>query len=112
MFKFISTLLTLITIGFLSGGSAEAAKASYYWQPQRVASGGWFNPNAMTAAHRTIKFGQKVKVENLENGKSVIVTVNDRGPFVKGRTIDLSLAAVRKIGMIKRGVVRVKLSLL
>ena len=81
--------------------------ASYYWQGQRVASGGRFNPNALTAAHRTLPFGTKVKVTNLRNHRSVVVTINDRGPFIKGRIIDLSLAAAKVIGMTKSGVVPV-----
>jgi len=79
--------------------SSQSGIASYYWQPQRVASGGYFNPNAMTAAHRTLPFGTKVRVTNKRNGKSVIVTINDRGPFIRGRVIDLSKAAAGVIGM-------------
>lgn len=81
--------------------------ASYYWQPQRVASGGRFNPNAFTAAHRTYPFGTRVRVTNVRNGRSVVVTINDRGPFVRGRIIDLSLAAARTIQMTNSGVVPV-----
>lgn len=97
--------------------TAEAAitegKASYYWQPQGIACGpGRFNPNAMTAAHKTLKCGTKVKVTNKRNGKSVVVTINDRGPFIKGRIIDLSKAAAAKIGMLKSGVVPVKITVL
>lgn len=80
-----------------SGGSHGIA--SYYWQPQRVASGGQFNPNALTAAHRTLPFGTRVKVTNKRNGRSVVVTINDRGPFIKGRIIDLSKRAAGVIGM-------------
>lgn len=70
------------------GASAGGAhgKASYYWQPQRVASGGWFNPNAMTAAHKTLPFGTRVRVTNKVNGRSVVVTINDRGPYIAGRS--------------------------
>jgi rare lipoprotein A (peptidoglycan hydrolase) len=78
--------------------------ASYYWQPQRVASGGMFNPNALTAAHRTYPFGTRVRVTNVRNGLSVVVTINDRGPFVRGRIIDLSLAAAKAIQMTRSGV--------
>lgn len=81
--------------------------ASYYWQPQKVASGGRFNPNAFTAAHRTLTFGTRVKVTNVRNGRSVVVTINDRGPFIKGRIIDLSLAAAKAIDMTRAGVVPV-----
>ena len=81
--------------------------ASYYWQEQRVASGGRFNPHGFTAAHRTLPFGTRVKVTNVRNGRSVIVTINDRGPFIRGRIIDLSLAAAKAIDMTRSGVVPV-----
>lgn len=57
------------------------------------------NPNALTAAHRSLPFGTKVKVMNKHSGKSILVTINDRGPFVKGRIIDLSRAAAKKLGI-------------
>lgn len=97
---------------YSSGGSTLSGKASYYWQPQRVASGGWFNPNAMTAAHKTLPFGTKVRVTNKNNGKSVIVTINDRGPYVAGRVIDLSKAAAHAISMQGSGVVPVSVAVL
>jgi rare lipoprotein A len=78
--------------------------ASYYWQGQMTASGARFNPNAMTAAHRSLPFGTKVRVTNKRNGKSVVVTINDRGPFIRGRIIDLSNAAAGVIGMRSAGV--------
>lgn len=87
---------------------AHAGKASYYWQPQKVACGGNFNSNALTAAHRTLPCGSKVRVTNKLNGRSVIVTINDRGPFIKGRVIDVSLRAAKILGMTKAGVVPVK----
>jgi len=94
----------------LSGG--EWGVASYYWQPQRVASGGWFNPNAMTAAHKSLPFGTRVRVTRLDNGNSVDVTINDRGPYIAGRIIDLSRAAAQSIGMTGQGLARVKVSIL
>lgn len=87
-------------------------KASYYWQPQAVASGGRFNPNAMTAAHKSLPFGTRVRVTNLRNGRSVIVRINDRGPYIKGRIIDLSRAAAGRIRMRGAGVVSVKVTVL
>ena len=96
---------------YTSGGT-RYGKASYYWQPQRVASGGWFNPNAMTAAHKTLPFGTRVRVTNKHNGRSVVVRINDRGPYVAGRIIDLSKAAAYKIGMQNAGVVPVTLTVL
>ncbi len=90
-----------------SGSHAMSGMASYYWQGQRVASGGMFNPNALTAAHKTLPFGTKVRVTHLGNGRSVTVTINDRGPFVRGRIIDLSRRAAGVIGMTGSGVARV-----
>ena len=86
--------------------------ASYYWQPQRVASGGWFNPNALTAAHKTLRFGTRVRVTNLRNGRSVIVRINDRGPYIKGRIIDLSRRAATIVGMRKSGIAPVRVDIL
>lgn len=92
-------------------GSAFAegrGKASFYWQPQKVACGGRFDPTKLTAAHRTLPCGTRVEVTNLRNNKSVIVTINDRGPFIRGRVIDLSRAAAQAISMTGAGVVEVK----
>ncbi len=89
--------------------------ASYYggkFHGRRTASGEIFNKNAMTAAHRSLKFGTKVKVTNLRNGRAVLVRVNDRGPHVRGRIIDLSQAAAKKIGLAHAGTARVKLEVL
>ncbi len=86
--------------------------ASYYgrrFHGRRTANGERFNMNAMTAAHKRLPFGTRVRVTNQRNGKSVVVRINDRGPFVRGRTIDLSRAAARKIGIIQSGHGRVKL---
>lgn len=99
--------------GFSGGGSHyQSGQASYYWQPQKVASGGNFNPNAMTAAHKTLPFGTKVRVTNQRNGQSVVVTINDRGPYVAGRVIDLSSAAAGAINMKGAGVAPVSLAVL
>lgn len=89
--------------------------ASYYgdeFHGKKTASGEIYNKWALSCAHKTLPFGTKVKVVNLKNGKSVIVRVNDRGPFVKGRIIDLSFAAAKEINMIKNGVVRVKVQVI
>ena len=86
--------------------------ASFYaakFNNKRTASGEKFNNNAMTAAHKSLPFGTKLKVTNLRNGLSVLVRVNDRGPYVKGRIIDLSKAAAKKIGIGRTGTARVKL---
>ncbi len=93
-------------------GSGQHGVASYYWQPQRVAAGGWFDPNAMTAAHKTLPFGTRVRVTHLGNGRSVDVKINDRGPYIAGRIIDLSKAAAGVIGMQGQGIARVKVTVL
>jgi rare lipoprotein A len=89
--------------------SSQSGMASYYGSESgsQTASGARFNPSAMTAAHRTLPFGTKVRVTNKNNGRSVIVTINDRGPFIRGRIIDLSTAAAGVIGMKGAGVARV-----
>lgn len=94
------------------GGTSYSGKASYYWEPQALASGGRFNPNAMTAAHKTLPFGTKVRVTNRNNGASVVVTINDRGPYVAGRIIDLSKAAAHAISMQNAGVAPVTVTVL
>lgn len=75
-----------------------------------TANGERFDQEAMTAAHRTLKFGTCVTVHNLDNGREVKVRINDRGPYVKGRIIDVSLGAARKLDMLEKGVARVRLS--
>jgi rare lipoprotein A len=79
---------------------------------RKTASGEPFNPTALTMAHRTLPFGTRVRVTNLENQRSVEVVVNDRGPFVSGRIADLSEAAARRIGMVADGVVEALLDIL
>lgn len=85
-------------------GHSFSGIASYYGNESgsKTASGQRFNQNALTAAHKTLPFGTRLKVTHA--GRSVIVTVNDRGPFVKGRVLDLSTAAARAIGLTGRGV--------
>lgn len=85
---------------------------STYKTVRRTASGEIFNKNLFTAAHKTLPFGTKVKVTNLKNNKTVIVTINDRGPFGKGRIIDLSVAAAKELDMIRSGVVPVTVEII
>ena len=93
-----------LMLAFSAGtASAQCGSASWYALHSKTASGERMNPAALTAAHRTLPFGTKVKVTNQRNGKSVVVRINDRGPFVKGRVIDLSKAAASKLGFIKSG---------
>jgi rare lipoprotein A len=95
-----------------SGGGGYSGMASYYWEGQMTASGARFNPGALTAAHRSLPFGTRVLVTNQRNGQSVVVTINDRGPFVGGRVIDLSRAAAQAINMTGAGVAPVSLQVL
>ncbi len=81
--------------------------ASYYQSGYRTASGERFNPNGFTAAHRTLPFGTRLQVTNPRNGRSVIVRINDRGPFVRGRSLDLARGAAFAIGMRGTGAVRI-----
>ena len=90
----------------------QTGMASYYggsWHGKKTANGEIFNENSLTAAHKTLPFGTRVKVTNLDNGKSVVVRINNRGPYSKGRVIDLSKAAFSKIASTSKGVTRVKL---
>ena len=90
----------------------EEGLASWYgkkFQGKKTASGEKFDMHKLTAAHRTLPFGTRVKVTRIDNGKSVVVKINDRGPFVKGRIIDLSKAAAKKLDMINAGVARVRI---
>jgi len=98
--------------GTSKGRHYQTGIASFYWQPQRVASGGWFNPNALTAAHKTLPFGTRVRVTHLGNGRSVVVRINDRGPYIKGRIIDLSKRAAGVIRMQGQGIARVRVDIL
>ena len=90
--------------------AASYGLASYY-SPSRTASGERFNPGDLTAAHRTLPFGSRVRVTNLSNGQSVTVRINDRGPFVRGRIVDVSHPAAEKLGLVGAGVAKVKLEL-
>jgi len=87
--------------------------ASYYgkkFHGRRTASGERYDMHAMTAAHKSLAFGAIIRVTHLKNGRSVKVRINDRGPFVKGRIIDLSYAAAKELKMLTAGVAQVKIS--
>jgi len=90
-------------------------KATWYggrFHGRKTASGERFDKNDFTCAHRTLAFGTVVRVTNLETDRQVLVRVNDRGPYGKGRIVDVSEAAARKLGMIHRGVVKVRLDVM
>jgi rare lipoprotein A len=91
---------------------AQVGKVSYYHEPQKMADGDHFDPTDMTAAHRKLPLQTIVRCTNLENGKSVVVVVRDRGPYEDGRILDLSRAAGRKIGLSKEGIERCRVEVL
>jgi rare lipoprotein A len=101
----------VVVSSVIAGGSASAkngcGRASWYALHSRTASGERMNPSRLTAAHRSLRFGTKLRVTNSRNGKSVIVRINDRGPFIRGRVLDLSKAAANQIGMISSGQAKV-----
>ncbi len=113
-------LLPLVIVVLACGGAAVTGtngrtlkgNATWYggrFHGRKTASGERFDKNAMTAAHRTLAFGTVVRVTNLRNGKRVTVRINDRGPYGKGRVIDVSENAARKLGMLRAGVVPVSI---
>ncbi|MBP1871173.1 RlpA-like protein [Ensifer adhaerens] len=93
----------LVSVSDSQAAGAGCGGASWYALTSKTASGERMNAARLTAAHRSLKFGTKVQVTNKRNGKSVIVRINDRGPFIRGRVIDLSKAAASQIGMISSG---------
>ncbi len=110
----------MITVGLLGAAAMlpidhaktdQLGHASWYSLPANItADGEQMDPNELTAAHRSLPFGMRVLVENLSNGRSVVVRINDRGPFIGGRIIDLSKAAAESIGMVDSGVAKVRVT--
>ncbi len=106
---FVPVTTSIAATGVISG------VASWYgpgFHGRKTASGERYNMNALTAAHKTLPFGTRVRVTNRNNGKSVVVKINDRGPYVGGRVIDLSRGAARSIGMIGTGTAKVTVEVL
>ena len=85
--------------------------ASFYGHDTQTASGEKFDPGQLTAAHRSLPFGTRVRVTNMANGRSVTVRINDRGPYIRGRTVDVSSSAAEALRITERGVVNVKLDI-
>ena len=120
----IGMLIFLILQGCSSGpsekeskwtGFIEFGKASYYskkFQSKKTASGELYDKHKRTAAHKKLPFGTKIKVTNLKNRKTVIVKINDRGPFVKGRIVDLSSSAFNRIAHLETGIIDVKIEVI
>ncbi|WP_127520583.1 septal ring lytic transglycosylase RlpA family protein [Mesorhizobium sp. Z1-4] len=102
-----ATLALVLSAPVAAHALPQCGSASWYALHSRTASGEMMNPAAMTAAHRTLPFGTKVQVTNSGNGRSVTVRINDRGPFIKGRIIDLSKAAARELGFLRAGHTRI-----
>jgi rare lipoprotein A len=112
--RFVALLATLVFAPLLlEAQAAETGIASWYgpeFHGKRTSNGEVYDKEKLTAAHRSLAFGTYLRVFNLDNGSSVVVRVNDRGPFAKNRVIDLSEAAARVIGMIPTGTARVSLT--
>jgi rare lipoprotein A len=110
-----ATLMTGLMTGTDSQAAAQSGKASYYhdrFHGHRTASGAAYNKNALSAAHKTLPLGTQVLVTDTRSGRSVVVRINDRGPYARGRVIDLSRAAAREIGLVNKGVASVRLDVL
>lgn len=103
----IVTLCALFVVGVPIVAQTSSGKASYYskkFSGRRTASGERLHSDSLTCAHRSYPFGTLLKVTNITNGRQVVVRVNDRGPFRKGRIIDLSWGAAKELGMIAQGI--------
>ena len=122
--RLLLVLLSMVVVGCSSLqprspeewiGYTDTGEASYYankHQQRKTASGELYRHELKTAAHKELPFGSKVKVTNVNNGKSVVVRVNDRGPFVRGRIIDLSKSAFSSIGNTAAGIIDVKIEVI
>jgi rare lipoprotein A len=111
----ILAFMPLVASAKYSTGDTQTGVASYYanrLHGNKTASGQRYDKTAYTAAHKRLPFGTKVRVTQKKTGKSVVVTINDRGPYVKGRVIDLSRRAARDLGMLKRGSSKVEIEIL
>jgi rare lipoprotein A len=113
VFPIIGAVITICTSSALTASSARAETGTasvYAYSGSKTASGERANPGGFTAAHRTLKFGTHVRVTNRRNGRNVIVRINDRGPFVRGRVIDITPAAARALGFSGLAPVKVDLA--
>lgn len=112
MFRSLCAAVAAVVIFVTPASAGTVGWASYYKSGRLTANGERFNASGLTAAHRSLPFGTKVKVTNLRTGKSVIVRINDRGPFIRGRVIDLSLGAAKVIGLTRTGIARISYAVL
>lgn len=99
----VTVMAGLMIAASTATASAQCGRASWYALTSKTASGERMNPSALTAAHRSLPFGTKVRVTNQSNGRSVVVRINDRGPFVRGRVLDLSKGAAQQLGFVSSG---------
>jgi len=106
----IAVCSTMAGFASQAEASSQCGKASWYKMGTKTASGERMDARALAAAHRSLPFGTKVRVDNLSNGRSVVVRINDRGPFVGGRVIDVTQGAAERLGMVHSGVARVKVT--
>ena len=115
MARLLVILILVLTTVQITGQSIKlVGKASFYankFDGRLTASGEIFSNQKMTAAHRTLPFGTKVLVTNLSNDRTVLVTINDRGPFIRGRVIDVSQKAAKTLGFYQQGITEVKLEI-
>lgn len=114
LFVLVSLLIVMMVSVPLCAQNLMTGKASYYankFHGRKTSSGEIYHRDSLTCAHRTLPFGTRLKVRNLNNGREVVVEVNDRGPFCEGRIVDLSYAAAKEIGILRRGVARVEVEM-
>jgi rare lipoprotein A len=115
MMKKILLFLLFISMSGAAFSQAQTGKASFYadkFEGVQTASGEKYKRKKLTGAHKTLPFGTKVRVTNLQNNKTVDIIINDRGPYVDGRIVDLSKAAAEKLGFINKGITEVKLEVI
>ena len=108
-------IFLFLAVGLISFAQVQTGKASFYadkFEGSPTASGEKYKHNKLTAAHKTLPFGTKIKVTNIANNQTVEVTVNDRGPYVENRIIDLSKSAAEKLGFVNQGIADVKLEVI
>lgn len=113
--KGIRPFLVMLLVAHFASAQVQTGKASFYadkFEGKPTSSGQKYRAGKLTAAHKTLPFGTKVRVTNVENGKTVIVEVNDRGPWVEGRVIDVSKSAAQELGFINQGIVDVELEVI
>lgn len=111
---FIAILLSFVTYNqaIAYDINTTTVVTSWYQHGKKTASGQRFDPNGLSAAHRTLPFGTKLRLTNPSNGRSIIVTVNDRGPFIRGTGLDVSRGAAQQLGFISKGKTRLQMQVL